>query len=247
MIVVWPLVAVFLRENPARPSAARAGAAGPAAISGLTVPEILRTASFWLLTAAFFILGVVSSGILIHQIGILTAHGLSSEQAIGLQSALGVASIVGRVAAGWLLDRVRLSRLMAVVMVAAAGASLLYASSASGGVLILGAAIFGFVIGAEFDALGFGIRRYYGLRAFGTVFGLIFAAFQLGASFGVAGIGLSLDRTGSYALGLSILAGLCLVACAIFLALRAYRYGPDGRLMVEPPPGLVAVQGEVRS
>lgn len=246
LLVVWPLAALFLRENPARPSAAVLRAAATQA-PGLSLTQIFGTGSFWLLTLAFIILGVVSSGILIHQIGILTAHGLSNEAAIGLQSVLGVASIVGRIAAGWLLDRFKVSWLMAIVMVAAAVASILYASDISGPTLVLAAIIFGFVIGAEFDALGFAIRRYFGLRAFGAVFGLTFAAFQLGASIGVAAIGVSLAQTGSYSLGMTVLAGLCVLCALIFLCLRAYRYGPDGRLVIEPPFGPVLTSSEASS
>lgn len=233
LLVVWPVVWIFLRENPSRPSAARLREAAASA-PGLSLPEILRTSSFWLLTVAFIILGVISSGILIHQVGILTAHGLSNEAAIGMQSVLGLASIVGRVGAGWLLDRYKVSHLMALVLVAAAVAAGLYASDITGPSLIIAAVIFGLVIGAEFDALGVAIRRYFGLRAFGTVFGLTFAAFQLGASVGIAAIGISLTRTGSYSLGMTVLVGLSLACALIFLGLRAYRYGPDGKLAVAP-------------
>jgi len=246
LFVVWPVCAIFLRENPSRPSAARLREAAAAA-PGLTLPEILRTSSFWLLTVAFIILGVISSGILIHQVGILTAHGLSYEAAIGLQSVLGLASIVGRVGAGWLLDRFRVSSLMALVLVAAAAAAGLYASDITGPSLVLAAVIFGLVIGAEFDALGVAIRRYFGLRAFGTVFGLTFAAFQLGASVGIAAIGVSLTRTGSYSLGMSVLVGLSLLCALIFLCLRAYRYGPDGQLAVPPAPVPVHPSSEATS
>lgn len=221
LIVVWPLAALFLRANPVVPG--KGHAAGSQAF-GLTLPQMVRQASFWMLLVAFTCLGVISSGLLVHQVNILMAHGMTQPAAIGLQSVLGLASVAGRVTAGWLLDRVRVSRLMPVLLVVAAGACLLYASDLSGPILVLGAATVGFVIGAEFDVLAYALRRYFGLATFGLAFGLIFSGFQLGAAFGTAFVGLSLERLGGYGPGLLVLAGLCALSALIFFLLGPFRY-----------------------
>ncbi len=219
VIVVLPLIFLFFREK-----GGEGRRVDSSVLPGLTVKEVVRQASFWLQVVAFIALGVLSSGLLIHQVNILTDHGVSREDAIGLQSVLGLSSIAGRVVAGWLLDRVHVSRIMPLLLVFAAGACALYASDVPQAVLFLSAVVIGFVIGAEFDVLGFAIRRYYGLKSFGVVFGLIFGAFQLGAAIGTAGMGIWRQQSGSYDSGLYALIALCLIAGLCFLRLGPYRF-----------------------
>lgn len=221
LVVIWPLAALFLHANPI---VRGKGPADGSQALGLTLPQVVRQASFWMLLVAFVGLGVISGGLLVHQVNILMAHGMTQPAAIGLQSVLGLASIAGRVTAGWLLDRVRVSRLMPVLLVVAAGACLLYASDLSGPILVLGAATVGFVIGAEFDVLAYALRRYFGLATFGLAFGLIFSGFQLGGAFGAAFVGLSLERLGGYGPSLLVMTGLCALSALIFFRLGPYRY-----------------------
>ena len=230
LVVVLPAAFIWLRENP-RASTPRALGAGPA---GMPLREVYRDRSFWMLAAAFTALGVLSSGILIHQVNILIDHGMTRGAAIGLQSVLGAASIVGRLFAGWLLDRLHVARLMLAMLLAGAGACLLYASPTTGPVLVLGAVTFGFIIGTEFDALGFAIRRYHGLAAFGSVFGLIFGMFSVGGAIGAALMGILRDATGAYTAGLYILAAMSVFSGVVLARLGPYRFRNSDAPAAEP-------------
>ena len=234
IIVSLPVAIAWLRENP-DVRAIRAGAHPVATPAGLELREILRDRPFWLLVLAFTGLGFFSSGILIHQVNILMDHGMSRNQAIGAQSVLGIASIFGRLAGGWLLDRVHVSRFMFVLMALGAGACWIYATPTSGPLLIVAAATCGMIIGAEFDACGYAIRRYHGLKNFGTVYGLIFVTFQLGGAAGSIAVGAARDATGSFAVGLTAIGALGLLSGLIFLALGRYRFLPHGAAVPDAP------------
>ena len=225
IIVALPITIAWLRENPSV-QAVRTRASPPTAPAGLKMREILHDRSFWLLLLAFTGLGFFSSGILIHQVNILIDHGMSRHQAIGFQSVLGVASILGRLAGGWLLDRVHVSTFMSVLMAAGAAACWVFAMPVGVPLLILAAAISGLIIGAEFDALAYSIRRYHGLQNFGTVYGLIFVTFQFGAAGGAYAVGATRDATGSFDTGLLAMGGLGLLAGVTFLCLGRYRFLP---------------------
>lgn len=221
LVIVWPAAALFLREQVRTPRAV-----GPdhTSLIGLTVPEVVRQRSFWMLLAGFLGLGMISSGIVTHQIGILLDRGISANVAILFQSVLGISSIAGRIVAGWLLDRIHLSKLMSLILLTTFGASLIYVSAAPVPLLFLGSALFGFLIGAELDVLGYALRHYYGLLSFGRIWGFVYATFQVGGATGIFAPGLIREISGSYAPALLLIGAISLLVAAIFSRFPPYRY-----------------------
>ena len=227
LIIILPVVGRWLHENPAM-RADGVSSSAPATAGGLALRDVLRERSYWIIATSFACLGFLSSGILVHQVNILVDHGMSESSAIAFQSIFGLASICGRLVAGWLLDRIHLSRIMIALLIGGAGAALLFASPATGAVLAISTITFGLLIGAEIDVLAFSICRYYGMCAFGRVYGLTFGVFQIGAAGGVFTMGQVRDATGSYAGGLITIALLCLFTAAMFLGLGKYRFEARG-------------------
>ena len=93
---------------------------------------------------------------------------------------------------------------------------------------------FGFSLGAEVDIVGFLVGRYFGLRRYGEIYGYIFAIFTVGSGIGPYLMGLSFDRTHSYAPALIGFAFMLLIASIFISRLGPYRYvsnqfvGPSG-------------------
>jgi predicted MFS family arabinose efflux permease len=87
---------------------------------------------------------------------------------------------------------------------------------------LAGVALLGFAQGAELDLLPFMVARYFGMRAYGRVYGLITMGFALATAGGSILFGTAYDRDGSYDSALRI-ASMCLVASALtFLAMGSY-------------------------
>ena len=225
LLVIWPLATLFIRES-SSVAGSSPGRTALATSNGLSLSEVIRERPFWTLCFTFFLLGILSSGLLTHQVNILIDHGLTHQRAIYLQSLLGISSIFGRLVAGWLLDRVRISRLMPALLIAAAAGCVIYTATVPVALLTVSAFIFGVVIGAEFDVLGYAIRRYQGLRMFGTVYGWIFATFQLGGAIGVTMLGVIRSAAGSYSPGLLVFAAVCCLAALAFASFGPYRFAP---------------------
>lgn len=231
--IPWPVSYFMLREAVVRP-AQRAGAVpAPAptaiAVSGMRFAEVRRTPEFWLALGGFMVLGAASSSVVVHQVRILVDAGMSPQRAAAMQSVLGLALIAGRVCTGWLLDRIRVSGVMVVLCLLAATALALLAAGAPHGTAPLCALLVGFVIGAEFDVLGFLIPRYFGRRAFGTIYGVIYALFQVSAAIAIALLGTARASQGSYTTGLAVVAGLMLLGGLLFSRLGPYRYAAGAR------------------
>ena len=92
------------------------------------------------------------------------------------------------------------------------------------GVLAFAAAfLVGLGLGAEGDIIAYLVSRYFGLRAFGEIYGYAFAAFTLGGVVGPLLIGVGFDSTGSYGLVLSAFVVAALIAAALMTRLGPYR------------------------
>jgi len=135
---------------------------------------------------------------------------------------LGIGLIFGRVFSGFLMDRffapyvAALFTLMFVV-----GAAIL--ASTSGSLLAFVAAGFiGLSLGSEISETAYLVSRYFGPKAYGVIYGIMFAAFQLGASVGPPALGRYYVVAGDYINALWVLAALAFIAAVLVGVLREY-------------------------
>jgi predicted MFS family arabinose efflux permease len=217
LFVTWPVAYFGLRE-----SASNERAANAASSFGLSFSESVRQPSFRILVAVFFMLGLATTALVTQQAPLLIDAGWSPARAAAVMSTFGVAVIVARIGVGLVIDHVFAPFVMLTITAGGALACVLYATTPD--YAFVGAALVGLLVGAEFDVLAFLIKRYFGTAAFGKLYGTIFAAFQLAAGIGVAGLSMSQERFGGYGPGMLTLAG-ALVAAAILQAFFGpYRY-----------------------
>jgi MFS family permease len=88
--------------------------------------------------------------------------------------------------------------------------------------LLLAAGLVGLTIGAEGDLISYLVRAYFGLRSFGTLYGIAFSGYGLGAVIGPVVTGAYFDRYGSYDLPLQVMPALLVGACVLSLTLGRY-------------------------
>jgi len=177
----------------------------------------------------FFVLGGLSSGLVVLQVPMLIEAGIAPTVSAGLASIVGVSMIVGRIGTGYLLDHFHAAHVLTLFILASSLAAVVFAVGVTMVTAPVAAALIGLIIGAEFDALSYIIPRYYGYRSFGTIYGVIFAIFQLGSGLGIAAVGFSRDWLGSFRPSMWALAILTLLAGLLFSRLGPYRF-PAGKL-----------------
>jgi MFS family permease len=233
LLVCVPVVALFLKDSPEELGllpdgaiAARNTTQQQGNEEGLTWPEARRGATFWLMVGAVFLVGGSLHGCVLHLAPMLSDQGISPQRAALAISILGSALLIGRVGSGYLLDRFFAPRVaMCIFGAIACGIALLRIGAASG-LLFLAVFLIGLGMGAEVDIIAYLTSRYFGLRAFGEVYGYAFASFVLAGALGPWLMGLGFDRSGSYG---SILVGFLLatlVAAALMTRLGPYRFRP---------------------
>jgi MFS family permease len=170
----------------------------------LTLSQAVRGADFVKLAAVFGLAAVGVGGIIVHLVPMLTDSGMTPARVSTIAGLLGIAIIVGRALTGILVDRVFAPRVgFAVFSAAACGCWLL----AFGGVRWAGegAVLVGLAMGAEIDLISYFVARYFGLAAYGSIYGWLYTVFMVGTSIGPLIAGAAFDRFGDYRAGMAIL------------------------------------------
>lgn len=224
LVVTFPLALLLLRE----PHMAGESKLQQLARTGLNFAEALRTREFWLLIGGTFLLGVTGTGLVAHHVPMLIDTGLTPQQAAHAQVTFGIALIAGRLITGYLLDHFFAPHVVTAFVLSMVGACAIYAAGATGAQIFVAAALFGLLIGAEFDVLAYVIRRYFGMRTFGKIFGTLFALYQLGSGIGSSLLAWMRSLSDSYTVGLWTFAGITLASAFFFLRLGSYRYTLEG-------------------
>lgn len=156
----------------------------------------------------FLFVTTAVNGILTHVVALLTDRGIPVQVATAALSASGLALIGGRVAGGFLLDRMFGPYVAIFFFLCPVIGIGLLATGAVGPVPFVGALLCGLAIGAELDFMAFFVSRYFGLKAFGEIYGCMMCALAVGSGLGSYFMGLSFDLTHSYQPTLIIFEGL---------------------------------------
>jgi OFA family oxalate/formate antiporter-like MFS transporter len=146
---------------------------------------IITDVTFWLMAAAFFCMGVSIYSVVPNTVEILkTIGGLDVSQIVFVQSAGGIAFLLGRLGSGYLLDRIS-PLIVAVLLTLLISTKLIvYANSSNYVLIVLATMLSGFSVGGEGDLMPFLAGRYFGTERIAKVYGLHLLAFFLGAALG---------------------------------------------------------------
>jgi MFS family permease len=163
------------------------------------------------------------NGALAHLAPMLSDHGLSSRNVAITASLLGVSSLLGRYLLGSLLDYFEGSLIALGSLLTAGLGMLMVAHAQSFSMAAPAVFVAGLGGGCELDLVPYMLRRYFGMRAFSTLYGLTYSAFAGGAAAGPLLVGHVVDSTGSYTGIFDILCAVTIASAFAMLALPAYQ------------------------
>ena len=191
---------------------------------GMSVGEVLRDRRFWTMASGFLIVAFSLAGPAPNLEKILTLAGLPPATIVGLTSLIGLSALTGRLIGGWLIDRLWAPGVAFVILSAPALSCWLLAGAVlTPTVAACAISLIGFALGVEYDLLAFFIARYFGMRSYTAIYGILYVFFSLGAGFGPLVFGLDFDRHGNFHLSLLAAVMVLLITGALFLTLGKYR------------------------
>ncbi len=194
----------------------------PVAHSGMTWQQGIRSFAFWIVTTILFASSISMNGAITHLSALLTDRGITPKEAALCASILGGSSVLGRIATGWLLDRFFGPRVaLGINLLTALGIFLLARANgfATGG---LAAVLIGIGAGGEAATTPYLLTRYFGIRAFSTLYGLTWTFYAAAGAIGPVILGRAFDATGSYSSLLGLLAAVLALAAVMNLLLPRY-------------------------
>jgi MFS family permease len=207
----------------------RAGTVGPssgpppAAERGVTLRDALADPRQWCLNVAWLLLGGLAFMVTVHIVPFARDQGVSLAGASLALTAYGIGSVVGRVVAGAVSDRVgNIATIRAAYAVQAlALLALLWLPSREG--LFASLAAFGASFAAADTMIVKVIPDVFGVRAIGAIMGVLTLGWRSGAALGPAVAGFLYDATGSYAVPFGAAPLVVLVSWALFATATSSR------------------------
>jgi MFS family permease len=233
-VILLPLIYLFMRDDPAdvglepygagQPVAASSG--GAASLRGLRSPnasitlrEVLRSPTFWLLASSFFICGGTANGLIgTHLIPHEIDRGIPQIAAASLLGVMGGLNMVGTIFSGWMIDRVQPQKWLALVYALRGGSLLLlpFVHDLSG--FFVFAVIYGLDWFATVPPSMAITADTFGKQNVGKVYGWIFMSHQIGAAIMASAAGALRTWMGDY--HFAFLSGGVIAMIAAGLALQ---------------------------
>ena len=181
LLLGLPLSWRYIRD---RETTKKQSSEGEVARSGLTWQQGASTFAFWIIVAVLFVSSISMNGAITHLSALLTDRGITAGDAALCASILGGISILGRVVTGWLLDRFFGGGVAFVINLMTAGGILLLARANSFSAGCVAAALIGMGAGGEAAITPYLLTRYFGLRAFSTLYGLTWTFYAAAGAIG---------------------------------------------------------------
>ena len=230
LLVALPVLFAWFREP--RPEERPAGVFASGRPLGLTAAEAMRGRPFWLLMLSILLIALAYGGIFVHLQQMLELSGFERGAARVVVSSLAVAILVGRVATGWLLDRIWAPLVtLPLLSLPAVACFLLTGDSLSLSAAYFCALAVGLAAGAETDLIAFLAARYFGMAQYGRIYGILLLPFGIASAVSPAAYGWVRDLTGSYDPALLAAAVMFVVGALLPLGLGRYpvfREAADG-------------------
>ena len=253
-VVVWSLsllpVAIFLRRRPEdlgllpdgvtheemeRRMAERAGGEGAGGIGiemSLTLRQVVRLPSFYLLLTAFSLAFMVFPGLLLHLIPYLTEQGIDPARGVWVVAIWSASGAVGALAAGLLTERYGARRSLALSFALMGGGFWFLLAVDSVPLSLIWGVYMGVLGGGMMTFYQIIFADYYGRESLGAVRGVVWPVQMVTNAAGPFSAAVAHDVTGSYNLIFTIFGVLIVVAGACtFLArppVRAVAAGTEG-------------------
>ncbi len=190
--------------------------------TGFTLSETMRQNHFWLMLAAFLLIGIAVQSLILHLVPMLVMRDVDPMRAAQAQSMVAAALIVGRLAAGMLMDRFFAPRVAVAFLVGPVVGIILLASGASGTAAFIAGMLTGLAAGAEVDVTAYLASRYFGLKYFSRIYAWYYSAYSAGAGIGPLLTAQAVERYGDYTEILYLHAGLLVVAGLMLSRLKPF-------------------------
>ncbi|RKF23567.1 MFS transporter [Altericroceibacterium spongiae] len=192
-------------------------------VGGLSIAEAARKSSFWLIMLAIASGGGISTAILSHVVPIVGDRGFGLATGTAVVSVFALVASLWQIVTGRLLDRSSGPRIVVPMYALAILGLFLLEYGASSPFLIAGGICLGIALGCQFGSLPFFIARYFGLRHFGAILGVMYSAVIAAQGTTPVLLDMAFDRYQTYRPAILIAMVVIAAGSLLLLLLPSYR------------------------
>ena len=190
---------------------------------GMTISQAVTTVRFWKLCIVTMMVLAGVGSIYLHFIPMLTDSGVSPIVAAAAMAAIGPAATGGKLACGVLLDRFAVPPVAAVAFAfGALGYALLAYARGEAVFATICLVMIGLASGVGSHVAAYATSRYFGLRAFGAIYGLLSGVGAFASGVSPVLVGLAKDLFGNYQLAMLLLSGGVMLSAILVATLGKY-------------------------
>lgn len=184
--------------------------------NGMTLAQARATGTFWIILAAIALGAGCMTAVFAHVVPMLLDRGLRADAATLVLATFSMVTAGWQIGVGYLLDRVPKPWIAAPFYLAALAGLILFESTSSYPQLILAGALMGLGLGTEYGVLPYFLSRYFGVRHYGSIAGMVYGVIALTQGVTPFLMDLVFDLSGSYhpaiiAIGLGLVCGAVLI------------------------------------
>jgi MFS family permease len=236
LVVLSALPLVLLLKDSAQVAPTQPGAA-PASIR-----NVLRSGYFYLLLiGSMASVGAVGGANQNLKLFLGLDQHLSQASMAGIISWIGMASLVGRVGAGWLSDKIGPKRVMLIVYSLVVAAMIMLVAMPAGRSTYAFAIVFGLGLGGEYLIIPLMASSLFGTATLGRVMGIVLTADGVAEATLPYLVGKLRDQTGSYLLSFEMLAAVAAVGAVAVVLLPGRRMTPSAQVATRPAASSTAL------
>ena len=219
-------VAMFLKRDPAQIGQLPYGATKEVAndvdfiVRHYSLREAIGSRQFWQFSISWFIVSFCAMTVLVHIAPRATDIGISATVAAAILGAIGGFSIVSRVMAGIISDRIgnKATFIIGLLFLTTSLIGVQFAREAW--MFFLFAAVYGIAHGAMYTIFTPLLAALFGLEAIGSIVGVFIFAGTLGGSIGPILAGRIFDVTESYQMAFLLCLALSIIALILMSFLK---------------------------
>ncbi len=220
VLIGFPVLYLLLHDPP--PDRVAHGQAVPAVLEGMTLREARRTSTFWIILAAIALGAGCMTAVFAHVVPLLLDRGVPADRATAVLATFSMVTAAWQVGVGYLLDRVPRPWVAAPFYLAALAGLMLFESTSSYSQLLLAGALMGLGLGTEYGVLPYFLSRYFGVRHYGSISGLVYGVIVLTQGVTPFLMDLVFDSTGSYRPAIVAIGAGLIVGALLILRLRPF-------------------------
>ncbi len=210
LVITLPLIIFVLKDKPeqmgllpdgnVRVDTAKNTKITKTAISAekLSLGHYFKTYKLWLICIGFALMVIAEMAVIQHEVSFLTDMGISTVLAASAFGFTAGFSGLGRLASGWLADRIQARYVVILLCILEIIGVLILLQARSMALVWIFVALWGFASGSFFSILPMIINDIYTPSVFNVVFGFINGLVYGAMALGVPLAGFIFDATGSY-------------------------------------------------